>query len=36
MSEILTTGGTWQTIDILARPITRRPHPEQIASARRG
>lgn len=26
---------TWKTVDILACPVTWRPHPEQIASARR-
>ena len=31
-----TARGTWRTIDILACPVTWRPHPEQIASARRG
>jgi hypothetical protein len=31
-----TARGTWKTIDILACPVTWRPHPEQIASARRG
>ena len=28
--------GIWKTIDILACPVTWRPHPEQIESARRG
>ena len=28
--------GKWRTIEVLACPITWRPHPEQIASARRG
>jgi len=31
-----TARGTWRTIEILACPVTWRPHPEQIASARRG
>ena len=31
-----TARGIWKTIDILACPVTWRPHPEQIASARRG
>ena len=31
-----TARGTWKTIDILACPVTWRPHPEQIVSARRG
>jgi hypothetical protein len=31
-----TARGTWKTIDILACPVTWRPHPEQIAAARRG
>jgi len=28
--------GRWRSIEVLACPITWRPHPEQIASARRG
>jgi hypothetical protein len=28
--------GRWRTVDVLACPVTWRPHPEQIASARRG
>ena len=28
--------GKWRTVDVLACPVTWRPHPEQIASARRG
>jgi hypothetical protein len=28
--------GRWRTIEVLACPVTWRPHPEQIASARRG
>lgn len=31
-----TAHGTWKTIDILACPVTWRPHPDQIAAARRG
>ena len=31
-----TARGTWKTVDILACPVTWRPHPEQIAYARRG
>jgi len=31
-----TARGTWKTIEILACPVTWRPHPEQIAAARRG
>ena len=31
-----TARATWKTIDIVACPVTWRPHPEQIASARRG
>jgi thiazole synthase ThiGH ThiG subunit len=31
-----TARGTWKNIDILACPVTWRPHPEQIAAARRG
>jgi thiazole synthase ThiGH ThiG subunit len=31
-----TARGTWKAIEILACPVTWRPHPEQIASARRG
>jgi thiazole synthase ThiGH ThiG subunit len=31
-----TARGTWKTIEIHACPVTWRPHPEQIASARRG
>jgi hypothetical protein len=31
-----TARGAWKTIEILACPVTWRPHPEQIASARRG
>ena len=28
--------GKWRTVELLACPVTWRPHPEQIASARRG
>jgi hypothetical protein len=28
--------GRWRSVEVLACPITWRPHPEQIASARRG
>lgn len=31
-----TARGTWKTIEILACPVKWRPHPEQIAAARRG
>ena len=31
-----TPRGTWKTIEILACPVTYSPHPQQIASARRG
>ena len=30
------TRGKWRTIEVLACPVMWRPHPEQIASARRG
>ncbi len=30
------TRGKWRTLEVLACPVTWRPHPEQIASARRG
>ena len=30
------TRGKWRTVEVLACPVTWRPHPEQIASARRG
>ncbi len=30
------TRGKWRTVELLACPVTWRPHPEQIASARRG
>jgi hypothetical protein len=35
-TERVLTRGTWKTIELLACPVTWRPHPEQIASARRG
>jgi hypothetical protein len=35
-TERVKTRGKWRTVDVLACPITWRPHPEQIASARRG
>ena len=35
-TERLKTRGKWRTVDVLACPVTWRPHPEQIASARRG
>ena len=28
--------GRWRSVEVLACPVTWRPHPEQIASARRG
>ena len=34
--ERIFSRGKWRTVDVLACPITWRPHPEQIASARRG
>ena len=34
-TERILTRGKWRTIEVLACPITWRPHPEQIASARR-
>lgn len=34
-TERLKTRGKWRTVEILACPVTWRPHPEQIASARR-
>jgi len=30
------TRGKWHILQLLAHPVTWRPHPEQIASARRG
>ena len=35
-TERVKTRGKWRTVDILACPVTWRPHPEQIACARRG
>tara|TARA_R110002094_G_scaffold137282_1_gene128848 strand:- start:182 stop:613 length:432 start_codon:yes stop_codon:yes gene_type:complete len=35
-TERVLTRGKWRTVDVLACPVTWRPHPEQIASARRG
>ena len=35
-SERVKTRGKWRTVELLACPVTWRPHPEQIASARRG
>jgi len=35
-TERVKTRGKWRTVDVLACPVTWRPHPEQIASARRG
>jgi hypothetical protein len=35
-TERVKTRGKWRTIDVLACPITWRPQPQQIASARRG
>ena len=34
--EQVKTRGKWRTVELLACPVTWRPHPEQIASARRG
>jgi hypothetical protein len=34
-TERVPSRGKWRTVDLLACPITWRPHPEQIASARR-
>jgi len=34
--ERILTRGKWRTVDVLACPVTWRPHPEQIAAARRG
>ena len=30
-----TVRGTWKTVEVLACPVTWRPHPEQIEAARR-
>jgi hypothetical protein len=35
-TERVLSRGKWRTIELLACPVTWRPHPEQIASARRG
>lgn len=35
-TERVLSRGKWRTVEILACPVTWRPHPEQIASARRG
>ncbi len=35
-TERVKTRGKWRTVEVLACPVTWRPHPEQIASARRG
>jgi len=35
-TERILVRGKWRTIDVRACPVTWRPHPEQIASARRG
>ena len=35
-TERVNTRGKWRTVELLACPVTWRPHPEQIASARRG
>ena len=35
-TEQVKTRGKWRTVELLACPVTWRPHPEQIASARRG
>ena len=34
--ERVRTRGKWRTVEVLACPVTWRPYPEQIASARRG
>ncbi|MBE0455185.1 MAG: hypothetical protein IBX58_16110, partial [Roseovarius sp.] len=34
--EHVLTRGKWRSVEILACPVTWRPHPEKIASARRG
>ena len=34
-TERVRTRGKWRTVEVLACPVTWRPHPEQIASARR-
>jgi len=35
-TERIFSRGKWRTVDVQACPVTWRPHPEQIASARRG
>ena len=35
-TERVKTRGKWRTVELLACPVTWRPHPEQIAYARRG
>ena len=35
-TERVKTHGKWRTVELLACPVTWRPHPEQISSARRG
>jgi hypothetical protein len=35
-TERVQTRGKWRTVEVLACPVTWRPHPEQIAAARRG
>ena len=35
-TERVLARGRWRTIEVLACPVTWRPHPEQIVSARRG
>jgi hypothetical protein len=35
-TERVLTRGKWRTVELLACPVTWRPHPEQITSARRG
>ena len=35
-TERVLSRGKWRTVEVLVCPVTWRPHPEQIASARRG
>jgi hypothetical protein len=35
-TERVLTRGKWRTVEVLACPVTWRPHPEQIEAARRG
>jgi hypothetical protein len=35
-TERVQSRGKWRTVEVLACPVTWRPHPEQIAAARRG